>query len=113
MKVIGAIDKHGRCKHYHSERDIVAIQFRCCKQYYGCYYCHEEHAGHEAEVWEVDAEETSAILCGACGMEMSISAYLGSGSLCPNCSASFNPRCSHHYHYYFAPALIETSEGEE
>lgn len=109
MKVLGAIDKQGRCKHYHGERDIVAIRFRCCDRYYGCYFCHVEHADHEAQVWEEEQGEAIAILCGSCNSELSIATYLNCESVCSACKAEFNPRCSLHYPYYFASGLVDGS----
>ncbi|GIQ68268.1 hypothetical protein XYCOK13_10920 [Xylanibacillus composti] len=38
IRVIGAIDEQTRCRHYHSELDRIAIRFKCCDQFYGCYY---------------------------------------------------------------------------
>ena len=42
-----------------------------------------------------------AVLCGACGYEMSVEEYLASGHSCPGCSAAFNPGCRKHAHFYF------------
>jgi len=96
------IDGQTRCKHWHSELDIVAIKMRCCQQYYSCISCHDETADHSALVWRKDEfSSTTAVLCGACGHEMTIAAYLRCNSQCPQCSAPFNPRCSSHYHFYF------------
>jgi uncharacterized CHY-type Zn-finger protein len=95
------IDTHSRCQHYHSALDIIAIKFKCCGDYYPCFLCHEETAGHQAEVWGKAETDTLAILCGVCRHEMTIAEYQNSGSLCPNCGAAFNPRCALHYHLYF------------
>lgn len=43
-----------------------------------------------------------AILCGACGYELTIQEYMDSGYLCPHCGAGFNPGCRNHYDFYFA-----------
>jgi uncharacterized CHY-type Zn-finger protein len=59
------IDNQGRCIHYHSPLDIIAIRFKCCEEYYPCYQCHEETANHAPEVWQKDEYNTRAILCGA------------------------------------------------
>ncbi|HAI77302.1 MAG TPA: hypothetical protein DCM08_13785 [Microscillaceae bacterium] len=95
------VDAHTRCSHYHSPLDIIAIKFKCCGVYYPCYQCHEEEAGHPAEVWPADAFDTPAILCGNCYQEISIQAYFDAQACCPHCQAQFNPRCSLHYHLYF------------
>lgn len=100
-KVIGAIDHETRCKHYAGPLDIIAIKMKCCHDYYSCYYCHEEAASHEAEVWKQTELEQKAILCGSCKAELTIIQYLSSGSACPACHAGFNPKCANHYHFYF------------
>jgi len=52
VQVIGIdVDPETRCDHYHSDRDIIAIKFKCCGQWYPCHACHAEVAGHPAEVW--------------------------------------------------------------
>lgn len=95
------VDQHTRCVHYSSPSDIIAIKFKCCSQYYPCFFCHQEEAGHPHAVWSPDEFDTKAILCGNCNIELSIKEYLESGNTCPSCSASFNPKCVNHYHYYF------------
>ena len=95
------VDEQTRCTHYHSQLDVIAIKFKCCNTYYPCYYCHEETAGHKAEVWPSDEFDTKAILCGVCKQEMTIREYKTSNYQCPHCSSSFNPKCSNHNHLYF------------
>lgn len=95
------VDEQTRCTHYHSPLDVIAIKFKCCGTYYPCFYCHEETAGHKAEVWSKKEFETKAILCGVCQQEMTINQYQHSNYQCPGCSTSFNPKCSNHYHLYF------------
>jgi uncharacterized CHY-type Zn-finger protein len=102
MKVIGTIDRETRCKHYHGPLDVIAIKFRCCQAYYSCYECHLEAAGHQAVVWPKSEWGEKAILCGACGTELSIETYMECGYICPACRIGFNPRCRNHYHLYFA-----------
>jgi uncharacterized CHY-type Zn-finger protein len=80
----------------------VAIKMRCCGVYYACKDCHAALAGHPIEVWPRAEWKTPAILCGACGTELSIRAYLEGGDRCPNCAAPFNPGCRTHHHFYFA-----------
>lgn len=92
-----------QCKHWDSERDIIAIQHKCCRQYYACIACHEALAGHEAEVWpKSEQSDTKAVLCGNCRHEMTIAAYLACRNACPACAAEFNPGCAKHYDLYFA-----------
>ncbi len=102
IKVKGKlIDEHTRCTHHHSIFDIIAIRFKCCNEYYPCYECHEEEAGHYAVIWKKEERNTKAILCGQCKHELTINEYFNSANQCPHCRAAFNPRCSNHYHLYF------------
>ncbi|GAA0500719.1 CHY zinc finger protein [Salinibacillus aidingensis] len=94
-------DNKTRCEHYHGRRDIIAIKFKCCQTYYPCYKCHQEKTNHPVSVWKKDEFAEKAILCGACGYELTIHEYLHSQSICPNCKASFNPNCKYHYPLYF------------
>jgi uncharacterized CHY-type Zn-finger protein len=102
IKVWGKpVDEHTRCVHYHSPVDVIAIKFKCCDRYYPCFQCHEETAGHAAEVWKKEEWSTPAILCGQCNHEISIQQYMDAANRCPYCQAAFNPHCSRHYHLYF------------
>jgi len=104
-RVLGVgVDSQTRCSHYRSELDVIAIKLRCCGEYYACKDCHDALADHELEAWPRDQFGSAAVLCGVCGTELSIDAYLGSGNECPACGAGFNPGCCHHYHLYFTPA---------
>ena len=97
------VDTKTRCVHYHSVLDIIAIRMACCGVYYACKDCHELLAGHAIQVWPRSEWNVRAILCGACGYELTIREYMDSGYLCPLCRAGFNPGCRNHYHFYFAP----------
>lgn len=102
--VLGAvIDEQTRCIHYRTELDIVAIRFVCCGEYYPCHLCHEESAGHASAQWPIGERDTKAVLCGACGAELTIAEYLITDS-CPHCGAPFNPGCALHAHLYFEVA---------
>jgi len=102
IKVYGkTIDDNTRCRHYHSPVDVIAIKFKCCNKYYPCYQCHEEEADHAVQTWNKNEWNTKAILCGVCQTELTIREYMGSGNICPDCNAAFNPNCSKHYHLYF------------
>ena len=90
-----------RCAHYHTELDIIAIKFKCCGQWFPCFECHAETAGHEASVWPIGERGTHAILCGNCGHQFTINEYFDSNSICPSCDSKFNPGCENHYHLYF------------
>ena len=95
------LDAHTRCKHYHGPTDIVAIKMKCCGVYYACKDCHAALANHRIEIWPEDEWSQKAILCGACGVELTIRQYMESESRCPACRAQFNPKCREHYHLYF------------
>ena len=95
------IDAQTRCLHYHSAADIVAIKMKGCGVYYACKDCHIALAGHAIAVWPGSEWEQRAILCGACGAELTIRAYLQCESRCPECGAAFNPGCRTHHHFYF------------
>lgn len=95
------MDQEMRCAHYHTEKDIIAIKFKCCETYYPCHLCHEEVADHPAQQWEESERDTKALLCGNCGTELAIHTYMTSGSQCPECQAAFNPGCERHYPLYF------------
>jgi uncharacterized CHY-type Zn-finger protein len=95
------VDVETRCVHWNSPRDIVAIKMKCCGVYYACKDCHEALADHAIEVWPRSDWAEKAILCGACGGELSIDDYLACESDCPCCGARFNPLCRNHYGSYF------------
>src|SRR3712207_9422553 len=99
VKVIGVdVDGETRCAHYHGARDIIAIKFKCCGEWFPCFECHSELAAHPAEVWPTCEFDVPAVLCGACGDQLSIREYLDSDSACPRCARQFNPGCANHYH---------------
>src|SRR5580698_78413 len=77
------VDPQTRCAHYHSPLDIIAIRMKCCGAYYACKDCHDAIAGHAIEVWPQSEWDQRAVLCGACGAELSIKQYLGCSNTCP------------------------------
>ena len=95
------LDAETRCAHWRSPLDIIAIRMRCCGEYYACKDCHDALADHPPRVWPRAEFDRRAILCGACGTELSVRAYLACESRCPRCGAPFNPRCRLHHHAYF------------
>ena len=95
------IDNKTRCRHYHSELDVVAIKFKCCGRWYPCFECHQSEADHLADVWPESEFDTRAVLCGACGYQLSIEEYFHCANRCTVCAAAFNPGCAQHYHLYF------------
>src|SRR5882757_8634021 len=95
------VDAQTRCLHYHSELDIVAIKMACCGVYWACKDCHEALAGHAIAVWGRGEWDARAVLCGACGLEMTIREYMECESRCPGCGAGFNPGCRGHWRFYF------------
>ncbi len=103
------LDAQTRCTHYRSQLDIVAIRMKCCGLYYACKDCHEALADHLIEVWPQSEWSQPAILCGACGTELSIEQYMAGGYKCPACGAAFNPGCRNHYQFYFEIALNDSA----
>jgi uncharacterized CHY-type Zn-finger protein len=95
------VDSQTRCAHYASALDIIAIKFPCCDTYYPCYQCHQEVADHPPQVWPRSRFHERAVLCGACGYELTVEEYLNCAYQCPKCRAHFNPGCGSHYHLYF------------
>lgn len=95
------IDAETRCAHWHSPLDIIAIKFKCCGRWHPCFDCHREIAGHEAIVWPASEFDRRAILCGACGHQLTVLEYLEGRSACTRCSAPFNPGCAKHFDLYF------------
>jgi len=95
------LDAQTRCTHYDKPVDVIAIKMKCCSAYYACKDCHEALASHEIEVWPRTEWDQRAILCGACGIELTIRQYLECSEQCPACGAMFNPGCRSHYHFYF------------
>ncbi len=96
------LDSQTRCAHWRSALDIVAIRMKCCGLYYACKDCHEALADHAIQAWPEAQWDENVVLCGACGSDLSIRAYLACENRCPACSASFNPGCRHHHPFYFA-----------
>ena len=66
------LDPQTRCAHYHGPTDIIAIKIKCCGVYYACKDCHSALADHTIEVWPETEWDEPAILCGACGTELTI-----------------------------------------
>ncbi|MEP6755733.1 MAG: CHY zinc finger protein [Chthonomonadales bacterium] len=95
------LDAQTRCEHYHSELDVIAIRHYCCKEYYACIKCHEELARHANQVWPALSKDEKVVLCGVCGVEMTMSDYIVCNSNCPSCGALFNPGCRNHWPVYF------------
>lgn len=95
------VDEETRCAHYHSEIDRIAIKFFCCSIYYPCFECHKAVGCKNPQVWPKERFNEKAILCGACGYELTIQEYLNCASSCPACASKFNPGCSLHAHLYF------------
>ncbi|MBO2011754.1 CHY zinc finger protein [Hymenobacter negativus] len=95
------VNERTQCAHYHSERDLIAIQHKCCREFYACIKCHNEAASHSPQVWPKAEFQTEAIYCGNCHHTLSIASYLSCNSICPYCQAAFNPGCANHYHFYF------------
>lgn len=105
------LDEQTRCLHYHGLTDIIAIRMKCCSAYYACKDCHIALADHPIDVWPKGEWDARAILCGACGAELTIREYMNSGNRCPTCNGPFNPGCRSHYHFYFETESIAHPPG--
>jgi uncharacterized CHY-type Zn-finger protein len=102
IKVRGCeIGPKSECKHWHSDRDIVAIKFYCCQEFYCCYDCHQSIADHPPQTWPIAEHDELAILCGYCGHQLTVQNYQSAQNKCPACQALFNPGCRTHAHLYF------------
>jgi uncharacterized CHY-type Zn-finger protein len=95
------VDAETRCRHYNKPVDIIAIKMKCCGTYYACKDCHDALANHAIELWPHSEWNEKAVLCGACGSELSIRQYLDCNNACRACQSPFNPGCRNHYHFYF------------
>ncbi|MGT2742852.1 CHY zinc finger protein [Streptococcus plurextorum] len=91
------LDSAGRCLHYHTDLDIVALQCQICQAFYACYLCHDALEEHPFEPHDID--NTKPIFCGNCKTYLSFEDY-HQGS-CPSCQHRFNPNCKKHYSIYF------------
>jgi uncharacterized CHY-type Zn-finger protein len=74
---------------------------KCCGDYYACKDCHLALAAHPIAVWPQSEWDQKAVLCGACGAELTIREYLRCRYRCPHCRAAFNPACRNHHRFYF------------
>ena len=96
------VDAETRCRHWHGPSDIIALRMRCCGLWVPCSDCHDATSDHPIEVWGRDERDTPAVLCGGCGLVLSIASYLACEAQCPGCRRRFNPGCANHYDRYFA-----------
>ncbi len=96
------VDPQTRCAHWHGELDIIAIKFKCCGEWFPCFECHASEADHATSLWSEEERDRKAVLCGACGHQLSIQEYFDCDSACPKCESKFNPACVNHYKHYFA-----------
>ncbi|KHD44664.1 CHY zinc finger protein [Streptococcus hongkongensis] len=91
------LDNAGRCQHYHTELDIVALKCQVCQKYYACYKCHdnlEDHLFHANP-----SSEKFPVVCGNCRTYLSAEIY--AKGFCPSCLSQFNPNCQLHKSIYF------------
>ena len=95
------VDAATRCGHWRSPTDVIALRMKCCHKWYPCYDCHTALAEHPPQAWPLDQHDQPAVLCGICGVVLSIATYLRSGFQCPHCRTAFNPGCQTHHHLYF------------
>lgn len=104
VKVLGKIvDNETRCVHWHTDLDVMAIKFKCCKNFFACYSCHEETTDHPIIKYDLSKQDdcgVEIILCGKCYSTMTFNDYV-SDVRCINCDTPFNPGCKLHYTLYF------------
>lgn len=93
------VDSQSRCRHYHGERDILALKCFSCQKYYACYHCHDECEEHGFKAYPL-ALHDKVVLCGVCKSGLTFEEYQVSLS-CPTCHSEFNPSCQAHYDIYF------------
>ena len=94
------VDDESRCVHYHTDKDIVALQCYECQKYYACYQCHNALETHTFTPYPLSLKEDRPILCGSCKKILTYEEYSKKSS-CPYCKAAFNPACQNHYSIYF------------
>lgn len=58
------LDSEGRCLHYHTKCDVVALKCNKCKEYFACYQCHNQLQNHPFE--PVSKEDVAPVICGSC-----------------------------------------------
>ena len=98
MKIYGIqLDQAGRCRHYHSEADVVALRCCQCHKYYACYKCHDESENHDFK--PADASDPVPVLCGNCMNQLTREQY--ARGFCHYCRHQFNPGCRLHHDIYF------------
>ncbi|MDF7637217.1 CHY zinc finger protein [Leuconostocaceae bacterium ESL0958] len=88
---------NGGCRHYHTERDVLALQCAHCQRYYACYHCHDALADHPFAA--SSKAQGQPLLCGRCQQKLTYRAY--QQGACPHCRAAFNPNCARHAQIYF------------
>ncbi|MFD0845206.1 CHY zinc finger protein [Streptococcus saliviloxodontae] len=94
------LDRESRCRHYHSQLDIVALKCFLCQRYYACYKCHNACQNHSFAPYPLSRREDLVVICGVCHKEMTIADYK-EVSACVACQSPFNPRCHLHEAIYF------------
>lgn len=91
------LDSKGRCKHYHTKQDIVALKCCKCQDYFACYQCHNQLRNHPFE--SVSVKAASPVFCGNCRHFLTYTEY--KKGACPYCYHDFNPNCRLHETIYF------------
>lgn len=92
------LDSEGRCQHYHTACDVVALKCSKCQEYFACYQCHDQLRDHPFEPVSVD--DDAPVLCGSCRHTLTLTEY--KKGFCPYCHHAFNPKCQLHETIYFS-----------
>ena len=91
------LDSEGRCLHYHTKCDVVALKCNKCKEYFACYQCHNQLQNHPFE--PVSKEDVAPVICGSCRHFLTFDEY--KKRACLYCRHAFNPKCPVHETIYF------------
>lgn len=100
-KVYGiGLDAEGRCEHYHTELDVVALRCGKCRKYYACYKCHDQLEDHAFVPADAGQDADTPVLCCSCNSKLTYIQY--QQGKCAFCGHDFNPKCALHHDIYFA-----------
>lgn len=97
------LDSEGRCLHYHTKCDVVALKCNKCKEYFVCYQCHNQLQNHPFKL--VSKEDVAPVIRGSCRHFLTFAEY--KKGACPYCHHAFNPKCQVHETIYFKELFMK------